>query len=83
MIPNKMVKDNIKLLSSSFNLPKRLPIVPRYIYLIRFIISNRILDIFGEKFPMPKRVEYEYFWATIDTAQEIFFTYNDSKLVVK
>ena len=28
-------------------------------------------------------VEYEYVWATIDTAQETLFVYHDSKLIVK
>lgn len=32
---------------------------------------------------MPKEGEYEYVWATIDTAQETLFVYYDSKLIVK
>lgn len=38
-----------------------------YIHLIRFIRSNRLLDIFGEKFKLPKSVCYEYVIATICT----------------
>jgi len=83
MTPNQKCSRGIKLLSSDFRLPKRLSIAPVYIHLIRFIRSNRILDIFGEKYIMPKDVEYEYVWATIDTAQKTLFVYHDSKLVVK
>jgi len=32
---------------------------------------------------MPTDVEYEYVWATIDTAKEKLFVYHDSKLVVE
>ena len=32
---------------------------------------------------MPGDVEYEYVWATIDTAKEKLFVYHDSKLVVE
>ncbi|MBT9148240.1 MAG: hypothetical protein DDT32_02011 [Syntrophomonadaceae bacterium] len=45
--------------------------------------SNRILDIFGEKFSMPLELEYEYVWATINTAKETLSIYLDSKLVDK
>ena len=30
---------------------------------------------------MPMEVEYEYVWATIDTAKEKLFVYHDSELV--
>jgi len=45
--------------------------------------SDLVLDIFGEKYIMPQDVEYEYVWATIDTAKEKLFIYHDSKLVVE
>jgi putative transposase len=37
------------------------------IHLIRFIRSNCHLDVFGEKFKLPKRLKYEYVVATICT----------------
>ena len=38
-----------------------------HIHLIRFIRSNLKLDIFNEKFNMPKSIQYEYVIATICT----------------
>lgn len=38
-----------------------------YLHLIRFIRSDRRLDIFGEKFPVPSSTQYEYVVATICT----------------
>lgn len=72
---------NLKLLSPDFAIPRKLTITPGYIHIIRFIRSNRILDIFGEKFSMPMEVEYEYVKATIDIAKETLSIYHDSKLV--
>jgi len=62
---------------------EKLTISPGYVHLIRFIRSDLVLDIFGEKYIMPQDVEYEYVWATIDTAKEKLFVYHDSKLVVE
>jgi hypothetical protein len=50
---------------------------------VRFIRSNRILDVFGEKFAMPAELEYEYIWVTIDTAKETLLIYHDSVLIDK
>jgi len=83
MTPNQKCSGNIKLLPASFRLPNKLTIFPGYVHLIRFIRSDRILDIFGEKYVMPGKVEHEYVWATIDTVQEKLFIYHDSKLVVE
>ena len=83
MTPNQKCSGNIKLLPASFRLPNKLAICPGYVHLIRFIRSDRILDIFGEKYVMPSKVEHEYVWATIDTAKEKLFIYHDSKLVVE
>jgi len=74
---------DIKYLTKDFKLPSKLNIAPGYIHLIRFIRSNRILDIFGEKFSMPTQLEYEYVWVTINTGQESLSIYHDSKLVKK
>jgi putative transposase len=72
----------MKYLPEDFKLPSRLSI-SGYIHLIRFIRSNRILDIFGEKLAMPVELEYEYVWATIDTKDESLSIYHDSVLVDK
>lgn len=79
--PLEKVSGDLKYLPKDFKLPKKLTIAPGYIHLLRFIRSNRILDIFRDKFSMPLEVEYEYVWATIDTAKEKLFIYHDSKLV--
>ena len=51
--------------------------------MIRFIRSNRILDVFGERYSMPAEVEHEYVWVTIDTVQEKLYVYHDSQLVIE
>jgi len=48
-----------------------------------FFPLTRILDVFGEKFSLSVEVEYEYVWATIDTAKETLSIYHDSKLIDK
>jgi len=83
LTPNQKCSGGIKLLSTSFRLPEKLAISPGYIHLVRFIRSDRVLDIFGEKYIMPGNVEHEYVWATIDTVQEKLFIYHDSKLIVE
>jgi len=79
--PTEKVFGTLKFLSANFRFPKELPIAPGYVHIIRFIRSNRILDIFGEKFSMPIKVEYEYVWATIDTMEETLSIYHDSNLI--
>jgi len=56
-----------------------LSIAAGYVHLIRFIRSDRILDVFGEKYLMP--MEYEYVWATIDTKNEIIQVYQDGRVI--
>jgi len=62
----------MRLLLASFRFPNKLVIVPGQVYLIRFIRSNRILDIFGEKYIMPQDVVYKYVWVTIDMGKEFY-----------
>lgn len=81
--PIEKVSGDLKYIPKDFVLPKKLSIVPGNIHLIRFIRSNRILDIFGEKFSMTMEVEYEYVWVTINTEEETLSIYHDSKLVDK
>ncbi len=65
--PAEKRSSDIKHLSKDFRLPSKRGIANGYVHLVRFIRSNRILDIFGAKFSMPVQLEYEYVWATIDT----------------
>jgi transposase InsO family protein len=51
-------------------LPK--PRQGRY-HVVRFIRSDGLLDVFGEKFPMPAEAVYEYVTATVDVARERMF----------
>lgn len=39
--------------------------------LIRFIRSDCLLDVFGEKFPVPRRAMYEYVTARIDVKEQV------------
>lgn len=78
--PAQHVTDDLKLLPKNFEIPQKLAIKPGYVHLIRFIRSNRVLDIFGEKFLMPLSAVYEYVWATIDTEQQKLFVYHDKKV---
>ena len=56
------------LLPEEFKLSKQpIPIEDGAIHLVRFIRSDRILNIFGEHFQMPLDVVYEYVVATILT----------------
>ena len=81
--PMEKRSGDIKYLPKDFKLPSKLCIAPGYVHLIRFIRSNRILDIFGEKFSMPVDLEYEYVWVTINTGKESLSIYHDSKLIEK
>lgn len=81
--PSEKMTGDLKYLPGNFQLPLRLGISPGYVHLVRFIRSNRILDIFGDKFSMPVELEYEYAWATIDTGKETLSIYHDSILIDK
>lgn len=71
----------IKLLPEDFKVPEKLAIESGYIHFIRFVRSNLILDVLGEKFPLPRDAEYEYVWATIDTKKQKLFISHDSKII--
>lgn len=73
----------VKLLSKNFKAPKKLAIEPGYIHCIRFIRSNLILDILGERFSLPRDAEYEYVGATIDTQKQKLFVSHDSKTIAE
>jgi transposase-like protein len=52
-----------------------------YIHLIRFIRSNRILDIFGEKFRVNESLVYEYVRATIIVKEQKIKLFHQDNLV--
>jgi len=81
--PLEKASGNLKYLPKDFKLPSKLSISAGYIHLVRFVRSDRILDIFGEKFAMPVELEHEYVWATIDTREESLSIFHDSKLIDK
>jgi len=81
--PSEKMSGDIKYLPEDFKVPSKLCIAPGYVHIVRFIRSNRILDIFGEKFSMPVHLEYEYVWVTIDTGKESLSIYHDLKLIDK
>lgn len=70
-----------RCLLRDFDLPRKLALADGYVHLVLFIRSNRVLDIFGEKFVMPSEVEYEYVWTTIDIKNEKLMIYHDSNLI--
>ncbi len=61
-------------------LPIRKPTVGTY-RLIRFIRSDQRLDIFGEKFCMPRDVIYEFVTAIIDVKEQVLKVMLDKDLV--
>ena len=81
--PVEKSSGDIRYLPKDFKLPDKLGIANGYVHLVRFVRSNRILDIFGEKFSMPVQLEYEYIWVTIDTGCQTLSIYHDSQLVEK
>jgi len=52
-------------LPNGFAIPDKLVLRKGKIHLIRFIRSDLILDVFGEKFSLPKSFQYAYVTATI------------------
>ena len=50
-------------------------------YVVRFIRSDGLLDIFGEKFRVPPETLYEYVIATIDVKEQKLKLYLDKMLV--
>lgn len=59
-------------------LPK--PRKGRY-HLIRFVRSERILDVFGERFPAPPEATYEYVRVTVNVARQRLEVYLDDALI--
>lgn len=49
--------------------PLPMPVTGCY-HLVRFVRSDRHLDVFGERFLLPPEAEYAYVVATVDVAQQ-------------
>lgn len=60
--------------------PLRKPERGRY-HLVRFIRSDGLLDIFGEKFLLPPQAVYEYVKATVDVGQQHLTVYLDDQAI--
>jgi len=52
-------------------------------HLVRYIKSNRQLNIFGEIFKMPNSIIYEYVIATIDVKEQKLLVYDSNKYLIK
>lgn len=61
-------------------MPLTKPLTGHY-HLIRFIRSDRGLDIFGEKFRRPPKATYEYVRAAVEVAAQSLQVYLDNRLV--
>jgi hypothetical protein len=69
-------------LPEGFTAPlKGQPVDDGYIHLIRFIRSDRVLDIFGEKFQLDSNLVYEYVVATICTGIHQLQVRHDDRLI--
>jgi putative transposase len=74
--------DKIKKLSDKFQMPT-LEERPNkgFIHVIRFIRSDKILQIFGEKFTVPEKTVHSYIKATIDVQREKLSLFLQNKLI--
>lgn len=81
--PNASFEDaEIEKLPKSFMPPQEnIPIEEGYIHLIRFIRSDQVLDIFGEKFTVHEDLIYEYVIATICTGIHQLQLRHDGNLI--
>ena len=74
--------DSALLLPSATKLPKLDHIPEGHIILIRFIRSDRQLDVFSEKFKVPKELVYTYVKAVIDTSTHSLAVYQGEVFVI-
>ena len=73
--------DNPGTLPPAVKLPKLDQIPDGQIIVIRFIRSDRQLDIFSERFKVPRDLVYSYVKAVIDTSQHLLSIYLGEDLV--
>lgn len=69
------------LLPAATKLPRLEHIPDGQIIVIRFIRSDQKLDIFTEKFKVPKGLVYTYVKAVIDTSTHSFSLYLGDELI--
>lgn len=75
---------NKTLLDKNYELPKQYPTIDEgEIILVRFIRSDRKLDVFGELFEMPKEVIYTYVRAIICLKIHQLIVYQEDTLVAR
>ena len=72
---------NVSTIGPNTKLPKLDEIADGNVILIRFIRSSRVLDIFGERFKVPKELVYSYVKAIIVTKIHRFQLYLGDDLV--
>jgi transposase InsO family protein len=60
--------------------PLAKPDVGKY-HLVRLIRSDRMLDIFGERFPVPPETQYQYVVATVDVQEQKLKLYMDKQQI--
>jgi len=51
------------------------------VLLIRFVRSNRVISIFGEKFTVPEEAVYQYVKATIDVKEQKLLLFLNDKVI--
>jgi putative transposase len=81
--PNEQIAEKIPRdrLSPDFTLSEKpLPLTQGKIILVRFIRSNLLLDVFGEKFLMPKHLEYSYVVALVDIERQHLLVLRDTTI---
>lgn len=76
-IPTDHISDSMRF-DEILNIPDE-----GYIHLIRFIRSDLALNIWGERFKMPKETMYQYLRATIYTEFHLLNVFLDNKLVAQ
>jgi len=74
-------KDSILKLPQDYQFDKDKGLSEGFIHIVRLIRSDRKLDIFGEKFILPKETVYEYVWCTIDVKEQKLRIFLDNKQI--
>ncbi|MCP4050438.1 MAG: transposase family protein [bacterium] len=80
--PETMLQSKPKTLGPNTKMPKLDYIPAGKIAVIRFIRSKCELDIFSEKFIVPKELVYSYVKAVIDTKEQVLSVYTGSEAVL-
>ncbi|PIP12228.1 MAG: hypothetical protein COT45_05225 [bacterium (Candidatus Stahlbacteria) CG08_land_8_20_14_0_20_40_26] len=52
-------------------------------HLVRFVRSNRVISIFGEKFAVPGEAVYQYIKATINVKEQKLLLFLNGKVIDK